>query len=65
VPIVTAALSSTPLVAEYPLAVGLLIAVVTVLPAALAGKLSFDWIERPSVRLGRHLEDLATRPARS
>jgi peptidoglycan/LPS O-acetylase OafA/YrhL len=65
VPIVTASLSSTSLVAEYPLAVGLLIAVVTVLPAAFAGKLSFDWIERPSVRLGRHLEELATRPARS
>ena len=65
VPIVTAVLSSTALAAEYPLAVGLLIAVVTVLPAALAGKLSFDWIERPSVRLGRLLEDLATRPARS
>jgi peptidoglycan/LPS O-acetylase OafA/YrhL len=66
VPIVTASLSSTPLAAEYPLAVGLLIAVVTVLPAALAGKLSFDWIERPSVRLGRRLEELlVTRLARS
>ena len=65
VPMVTAVLSSTSLAAEYPLAVGLLIAVVTVLPAALAGKLSFDWIERPSVRLGRHLEDLVTRRARS
>jgi len=65
VPIVTAALRATSLVAEYPLAIGLLIAVVTVFPAAVAGKLSFDWIEQPAVRLGRHLEDLATRRWRS
>ena len=38
-------------------AVGLVIAIVTIVPAALAGELSFDWIERPSVRLGRRLED--------
>jgi peptidoglycan/LPS O-acetylase OafA/YrhL len=37
VPIVTAAWSSTSLEAEYPLALGLLIAVVTVFPTALAG----------------------------
>jgi peptidoglycan/LPS O-acetylase OafA/YrhL len=56
-PVVVAALRPTSLQVDYPLAVGLVIAIVTIVPAALAGKLSFDWIERPSVRLGRRLED--------
>jgi peptidoglycan/LPS O-acetylase OafA/YrhL len=56
-PVVVAALRPTSLQVDYPLAVGFVIAIVTIVPAALAGKLSFDWIERPSVRLGRRLED--------
>jgi peptidoglycan/LPS O-acetylase OafA/YrhL len=71
-PLVVAALRSTPLQADYPLVVGFVIAVVTIVAAALFGKLSFDWIERPSVRLGRRLEhwlferrngQIANRPA--
>jgi peptidoglycan/LPS O-acetylase OafA/YrhL len=56
-PLVVATLHPTPLQDHYPLALGFIIAVATIPLAALAGKLSFDWIERPSVRLGRRLED--------
>jgi peptidoglycan/LPS O-acetylase OafA/YrhL len=56
VPVILASMRSTSLQAGYPLLVGFVIAAVTVPPAALAGKLSFDWVERPSVRLGRRLE---------
>jgi peptidoglycan/LPS O-acetylase OafA/YrhL len=55
-PLVIAVVRPTPLEEGYPLAVGFIIAVGTIIPAALAGKLSFDWVERPSVRLGRRLE---------
>ena len=55
-PLVIAVVRPTPLEEGYPLFVGFIIAVVTIIPAALAGKLSYDWIERPSVRLGRRLE---------
>jgi peptidoglycan/LPS O-acetylase OafA/YrhL len=56
VPIVMALLSSTSLAVRYPLVVGFLIALATVPPSLLAGKLSFDWMERPAVRLGRKVE---------
>ncbi len=56
VPIVMWSLSSTSLAVEYPLVVGFLIALVTVPPSLVAGKLSFDWMERPAVRLGRNVE---------
>jgi peptidoglycan/LPS O-acetylase OafA/YrhL len=57
VPIVIWSLSSTSLAASYPLAVGLLIALVTVPPTLVAGKLSFDRVERRAVRWGRRIED--------
>jgi peptidoglycan/LPS O-acetylase OafA/YrhL len=56
VPIVMGLLSSTSLAVRYPLVVGFLIALVTVPPSLLAGKLSFDWMERPAVRFGRKVE---------
>jgi peptidoglycan/LPS O-acetylase OafA/YrhL len=56
VPIVMGLLASTSLAVRHPLAVGFLIALATVPPSLLAGKLSFDWIERPAVRLGRKVE---------
>jgi peptidoglycan/LPS O-acetylase OafA/YrhL len=56
VPIVMWSLSSTSLAVRYPLAVGFLIALVTVPPSLVAGKLSFDWMERPAVRWGRNVE---------
>jgi peptidoglycan/LPS O-acetylase OafA/YrhL len=56
VPIVMWSLSSTPLATSYPLAVGFLIALATVPPTLVAGKLSFDRVERPAVRWGRRVE---------
>jgi peptidoglycan/LPS O-acetylase OafA/YrhL len=56
VPLVMWSLSSTSLAASYPLAVGFLIALATVPPALVAGKLSFDRVERPAVRWGRRVE---------
>jgi peptidoglycan/LPS O-acetylase OafA/YrhL len=56
VPIVMWSVSSTPLAASYPLVVGFLIALATVPPAVVAGKLSFDRVERPAVRWGRRVE---------
>jgi len=56
VPLVIGSLSSTSLAVRYPLVVGLLIALATVPPTLVAGKLSFDRIERPAVRWGRRVE---------
>jgi peptidoglycan/LPS O-acetylase OafA/YrhL len=62
VPIVMWSLSSTSLAASYPLAVGFLIALTTVPPTLVAGKLSFDRIERPAVRWGRRVEGWLLEP---
>jgi len=55
-PLVIWSLSSTSLTASYPLVVGFLIALATVPPTLVAGKLSFDRVERPAVRWGRRVE---------
>ncbi len=56
VPVVMWLLSSTSLPARYPLPVGFLFILATVPATLLAGQLSYQWVERPAVRLGRKVE---------
>ena len=57
VPLVMALLAPTSMPERYPLIVGLGFALVTVPPTLLAAKLSYEWIERPVIRLGRKVEE--------